>query len=189
MSKSNGAMVDPKTREFLKSWGPHETPTAQVTDGELHPGIYRAMATTAIVEKRRLWPVVGLQVLLLRRLEFKFVGSMTIGLPVTPKTELYVNALLQTFGWDGRVWPDEEGWPTGTPDEQQIQQLLDRAGLISTLTFPSTENGAPLIEMPVAKTSAPFHLAPFEEVNSPPVHLARFRALVHNPPAFRKGSE
>ncbi len=188
MSKSNGAL-DPKTRDFLKSWGPQETPTAQVTNGDLHPGLYRAMATLAIVEKRRPWPVVGLQVLLLRRLEFKVVGSMTIGMPVTPKTELYVNALLQTFGWDGRVWPDDGGWPTGSSDEEQIQQLMDKAGLISTLTFPSTENGVPLVEMPVAKVSAPFHLAPFEEVNSPPVHLARFRALVNNPPAFRKDTE
>lgn len=186
MSKSD--RPDSLTRAFLKTWGPNEVPTAQITGGSVNPGTYRCMAVLGWVEKRAVWPVVALHTLVLRNVEYKPIATLTIVMPVTPKTELYVNALLQTFGWDGRVWPydDDKGWPEGTgADEENLKKLLKQTAMSATLCFPSdTKDGAAVINIPIAKASSPFPLAPFQEVDSPPVHLERLRALCKDPSAF-----
>lgn len=178
--------LDEHTRKYLKEWGAAQMPTGQVVGGDMRPGYYRAFAVLGWIEKRKPWPVVGLQTIALRMNEDKHVGAVSLGLPVSPKTELYVNALLQTFGWDGRVWPyDNDGqWPEKTAEEEQVQGLLRKVNLLSTLTFPSTEQGIPSVRFYVAKSKGVFPIAPLEEINSPPVHLERFRALVEDPSPF-----
>lgn len=181
--------LDPKAREILRSWGPNETPTGQVTGGDIRPGEYRALAILGWIEKKPGdLPRVGIQTVVLRLNEDKHIGAVTIGLPVSPRTELYVNAFLQTLGWDGRVWPydNDKKWPEGSDDEEQVTGLLKRVGLSSTLTFPSNpDQGAPAVRIHIAKSHGAFAIAPTEEVDSPPVHLERFRALVADHSVFQ----
>lgn len=186
--KATSPPLDSKTREFLRSWGRHEMPSAQVTGGSVAPGYYRAFAVLGWIEQRNVFPVVGVQTILLRNQEDRNHGALTLGLPVTPKTELYVNALLQSFGWDGRVWPydNDQAWPEGTADEPQVMGLLKKVGLGSTLAFPpNAERGIPTLRIHIAKRQGVFPLAPFEEIDSPPVHLERFRELVRDHSIFR----
>lgn len=184
--KKSKARMDATTRKFLESWGRRETPTAQVTGNPIKPGKYRAFAILGWVEKKHGAAIVGLQMIVVRETPFENMGTITVGLPVTPKTELYVNALLQTLGWDGRIWPyKDHGWPEGTSDEEQVVALVQQAELGCTMTFvPDPEQGLPMIPMHIAKAQEPFPLAPFTEIDSPPVHLKAFRELVADPSPF-----
>lgn len=181
-------LLGPKTPEFMKHWEKWELPCGQVTGGSITPGTYRGIAVLGWLEQRNGVPTVGLQTIVLRNQEDKHVGAVTLGFPVTPKTELYVNALLQTFGWDGRVWPydDDKKWPDGTTDEDQVMGLIQKVGLSSTLTFAPQEGvGVPTVRLQIPKRSGPFQLPPLEEMNSPPVHLDRFRELVKDMTIFK----
>ncbi len=188
MAKSE---LDELTRSFLKRWETYEMPTGQVTGGDMKPGFYRILAVLGWIDKKPgSVPTVGIQTLALRNQEDKHIGAITIGLPVTPRTELYVNAFLQSLGWDGRVWPydNDNGWPVGTDDEDQLLGLIKRVELSSSLTFgPDPEKGGvPAMRFHVAQSHGAFYVAPFEEINSPPKHLERFRALVADPSVFHQ---
>lgn len=187
MAKANGASRTFKTHDVFKTWLPIETPIAQVTGGMVRAGTYRTFAVLGWIEKKfGQLPKVGIQTIILHAVHNKHMGALTLGLPVSPKTELYVNALLQTFGWDGRVWPHDEdgGWPEGSNDRDQILGLLDKVNLDATLTFAAGPQGVPAIRMNILKSRESFMLSPFDEINSPPVHLERFRALVADPSIF-----
>ena len=188
MAKKPKTKKDTKTRKFIADWGRREVPTAQVAAGSsIKPGDYRAFAILGWVEKHAGAAIVGLQMVVIQEQPFKNKGILTLGCPITPKTDLYVNALLQTLGWDGRVWPyKDHGWPEGTDDEAQVVALVNQAKLGCTLTFaPDPEKGmVPMIPVHIAKSKEPFPLAPFEEIDSPPVHLEAFRALIADPSPF-----
>lgn len=182
---------DATTRELLRAWGPREVPLVQVTGGEIKPGTYRALATLGWIERRGPWAIVGVNMIVLNNNEDKPRGAVTLGLPVTKRTELYVNGFLCRLGWDGRVWPhdDDGGWPEKTDDEASLRDLMKKSNRMgSTLCFPShPERGVPIIKLPILKRSAPFNWAPFEpaELETPPAAvLDRFRKLCEDPSPF-----
>jgi len=187
MSNTNGVSHTLKTHDIFKTWNALEKPVAQVTGGAVRSGVYRTLAVLGWIEKKpNELPKVGIQTIILKTNEDKHVGALTLGLPVTPKTERYINALLQTYGWDGRVWPHDEdgGWPEGSADRDQILGLLDKVNLDATLTFAPGPKGVPAVRMNVTKSRGPFQLSPFDEIDSPPLHLLRFRDLVTDPTIF-----
>jgi hypothetical protein len=186
--------IDEKTREYLKKWGRLEVPTAQITGGKINPGSYRGLATLGWIERRGPVPVVGVHFLLLMRIAFTPMATLSLAMPVTKNTELLINSFLHHVGWDGRVWPydGDDGWPHKGSDDARnmlglMMKTIPRIG--STLTFPSEAGeGAPLIELPVIKRTSPYPLAPFEPVSedkpAPVTHLARFRELCQDPFPF-----
>jgi hypothetical protein len=187
--------IDEKTREYMRLWGRGEVPTAQITGGKIEPGTYPALATLGWIERRGPVALVGVHFLMLQRQAHKAMATLSLGMPVTKRTELLVNSFLHYIGWDGRVWPYDAdgGWPEKSEEDcAQIEALLAKLypKISSTLTFPSKpELGAKLIELPVLKRTAPYPLAPFEPVpesESPPVeHLDRFRELCQDPSPFQ----
>lgn len=186
MAKSK-SKTDSKTRKFMERWGRREVPTAQVAGEPIKPGDYGAFALLGWVEAKDGTAIVGLQMAVLKEDPLTNMGLITIGMPVTPKTELHVNALLQSLGWDGRVWPyKDHGWPEGTDDEQQVVALVSQAELGCTLTFvPDPEQGAPMIPIHITKSRDPFPLAPFElEITEQPQHLEALRDLIDDPSPF-----
>ena len=180
-------MKDPQTIEFTRAWGVKDVPTATVSNGTVRPGTYPAFALLAWVEQRKAsWPVVGLQLTLLRHDMTSTIGGLTMGLPLTPKSERHVCCLLQDLGWDGRVWPyKDHGWPEDTPEGDGLLRLLRAAKLGATLTFPhDSEKGTPTVSFPVLKRSGTFSVAPFGE-EIVPRHLDALRTLAANPTPFR----
>lgn len=131
-------------------------------------------------------PLVMLAVLLLRSIENPTPrGTLQIELPVMPETELATLAALERFGWDGRVWPVDDGWPTGSEaDEANILALMEQATLRATMTFPSDKVGAQTVSVQRAK--GPFLMPPLPEPEAPPdpVKLEKFRTLCANPRLF-----
>lgn len=179
--------MDPKAREILRTWGQNETPTGLVTGGRIPQGEYRVLPILGWVEKKpNDLPRVGIQTIALRMNEDVHVGAITIGLPISERTERHAATLLQTMGWDGRLWPydNDKKWPEGTTDEDQVNGLLKRLGLSSTMTFPSdSEQGARASRILVTKSNGPFAIAPTEIDEHPPL-LERLRGLVGDPSVF-----
>ena len=183
--------IDEKTREYVRNWGRAEVPTAQVTGGKVSPGTYRALATLGFVERVGPASFCCVHFLILQNQAFKPMGTLSLAMPVTKRTELYVNSFLQLVGWDGRVWPydGDGGWPENSPeDAENLRMMLKKINIGATLTFPADGEGATLLELPVVKRTAPFPLAPFaplpEDHPPPVIHLERFRELCKDASPF-----
>ncbi len=130
-------------------------------------------------------PVVMLTLLLMRSVEDPLPrGTLSVTLPVIESTELAVLAALERFGWDGRVWPTDEGWPSGDGvDEAQVRKLMKDGNLRTTLTFPPNDKGVALQSVTVSKAQGPFLMPPLPEPEGPadPDRLARLRGLCADP--------
>jgi hypothetical protein len=184
--------IDDKTREYLKKWHRNEVPTAQVTGGDVTPGIYRGLACLGWFERRGPFAICGVHFVLMHNQADKAFATLSLALPVTKNTELLVNSFLHLVGWDGRVWPYDAdgGWPEKTEDEEQVRTMLDKLKprISATLTFPPSGRGATCLNLPVVKRSSPYPLAPFEPVpddqETPIVHINRFRELCLDPSPF-----
>lgn len=130
-------------------------------------------------------PLVMLTLLLMRSLEDPAIrGTLQIELPVFEKTELATLAALERFGWDGRAWPTDEGWPSGdSVEEANIRALMEQAKLRATLTFPPGEKGVSIQSVTVSRARGDFLMPPLAESEGEPnpVKLARIRELCADP--------
>lgn len=129
-------------------------------------------------------PLVMLVVLLIDAEETVLSrGYFQIELPVYPETELATLHYLEALGWDGRVWPEEPGWPEGDEaEESSLRALMDQANLNNTLVFPPRDEGAPAVEILVERAEGPFLMPPLAQCSEEEVkHLVRFRELCSKP--------
>ena len=169
----------------------HRTlPTGEVISNPLK-GDFLALPLFGWVGKREKvdTPLVLLVVLLMRSAEDPIPrGTLRIELPVIPETELATLAALERFGWDGRVWPVDEGWPTGSEDDEgNILTLMEQAAVRATLTFPpKPDQGVAVQPVTVTRSRGPFLMPalPAPEGEPDPVKLIRFRQLCENPRVF-----
>lgn len=133
-------------------------------------------------------PLVMVTTLLMRSLEDPQPrGTLQIELPVMEETELATLAALVRFGWDGRVWPIDDGWPTGAEaDEEQLLALMESATLRATMTFPPGDNGVQAQSVSVQRARGPFLMPPLPEPEGEPdqAKLLRLRQLCENPRVF-----
>lgn len=134
-------------------------------------------------------PLVMVVVLLMRSVEDpRPRGTLQIEMPVIEgETELPTLAALERFGWDGRVWPIDDGWPTGSEaDEENITSLMEQAKLRATMTFPPGEEGVQAQTVSVQRAQGPFLMPPLDapEGEVDPLKLQRLRQLCENPRVF-----
>lgn len=111
-------------------------------------------------------------------------GTLRVTLPVIPKTEIPTLAALERYGWDGRVWPTDGGWPSGSGiDEDNLRSLMAQANLRSTLVFPPNDSGMALQSVTVSRARGPFLMPPLPEHTGTvdPDRLERFRQLCADP--------
>lgn len=127
-----------------------------------------------------------LALLLLRNNQLE--GMLQMECPVYPETERAVVGTLQRLGWDGRIWPMEDGWPTGViEDEQNIRHFLNTAKLEATLVFPPNSDLVnALLPLTVERAAGKFLMPPLPEPPDPlsPVLIDRFTQLCHVPTVF-----
>jgi len=141
------------------------------------------------IREKKNTPLVMLILMLFRSLEDPVPrGTLQIELPVHEDTELAVLAALGRFGWDGRVWPEEEGWPPpDSDDEANLVALLEQSGnLRNTMTFPPGEEGSAVQEVTIERATGPFLMPPLPKpAEEPDEHkLKRLRELCANPAVF-----
>lgn len=114
-------------------------------------------------------------------------GSLRIEMPVLPETELATLGALERFGWDGRVWPGDDGWPTGSgKDEENLRALIKQANLRASLAFPPGDKGASAQKVHVSRAQGDFLMPPLPEPTVPvdEGRLERLRALCEDPSVF-----
>jgi len=129
--------------------------------------------------------ILNLALLLLR--EGKVSGMLHMDVPIYPETQSNTMAMLQNFGWDGRVWPLDEGWPTGTPDEEGHRHLLVQTKLVATIVFPPSETGGhATLNVEVSRAKGPFFMPPLPaaEIDPDPVLVAKFETLCQDYAVF-----
>jgi hypothetical protein len=179
-------VTDQQTKDYIQAWGVQDVPTASVSHGKFPLGRYHAFALLGWVKQRKAnWPVIGLQLTVLEQGGIKAIGGLTMGLPITPKSDRQVCLFLEDLGWDGRVWPyKDHGWPEGMEEEPGLLSLLRTAKLGATLTFPPCAQGTPTVSIPVHHRSKPFSVAPFVEQFSDPQYLNELRLLANDPTPF-----
>jgi hypothetical protein len=132
-------------------------------------------------------PLVMLGCLLLRSAtDAQPRGVFQIELPVLEETELATVAALERFGWDGRVYPNDDGWPDGTDDQEQVEALMAQANLRATLTFPSGDDGAQDQEIKIERSQGPFLMPPLPkpEEDPNPQLVERLKQLCADPQIF-----
>lgn len=130
-------------------------------------------------------PLVMLRLLLFRSTEDTAPrGILEVSLPVVEKTELATVAALERYGWDGRVWPLEPGWPdTQESEAENLRALLESASLGSTLVFPPGEEGAAAQTVTIGRAKGAFLMPPLPEPDKEPnpEKVAKLRELCANP--------
>lgn len=174
-----------------KPEGHHKLPTGEVVSDPVK-GDFLAIPLFGWVSLRNKTdtPLVMLAVLLIRSLEDPQPrGTLRIELPVFDDTEAATVAALERFGWDGRVWPVDDGWPAGSEeDENQIIELMDQAGLRATMTFPPGEKGIQAQPVTVQRARGPFLMPPLPEPETDPnpVVVEKLRHLCENHKLFHR---
>jgi len=133
-------------------------------------------------------PLVMLVVMLIPSIEdTKPRGTLQLELPVFEgETELPILAALERFGWDGRIWPRDPGWPTEGDDADNLRELLKQAKLAHTLVFPTGDSGHALQSVSIQRARGPFLMPPLPqpEGDVDQWKLERLRELCKNPEVF-----
>ncbi len=175
-------------KEYSKRTPREDLCLAKVTSGDqVRPGPYNLLPILGSVHKGRNQAFVLITTFLLRIADDAHVGVMNWVLPFNERTERTVAKLLVSLGWDGRVWPEEPGWPgTDTKESHGLRSLLAGQNLLATLTFPPDgENGNAIVRQEVLRTSANFPLCPDvpeDEGKEPtPEQIAKLRKLAEDP--------
>jgi len=133
-------------------------------------------------------PLVMLVVMLIRNTEVpEPKGTLQIELPIWPETLNPTVAALQRFGWDGRIWPRDDGWPEGSDDDaKNLTELMHQANLRNTLAFPPDDKGTACQSVTVGRAVGPFLMPPLSEPEDEvdPFLLENLRALCEDPKPF-----
>jgi len=130
-------------------------------------------------------PLVMVTVLLINSIEDPQPrGTLQVELPIFKTTELATLAALERYGWDGRIWPLDPGWPDADAVEaNNLKDLIEQAGLRSTFTFPPSEQGISAQAVKVSRAKGAFLMPPLPDPTSDPdpKKLERLRELYQNP--------
>ncbi len=82
-----------------------------------------------------------------------YAGSASWRVPITPGNGDAPLVLLASLGWNGMLWPEGAGWPTGFKEEDGLHLLLQRAPIANTFSFPpDPEKGNRVLKVLVSKT-------------------------------------
>lgn len=149
-------------------------------------GEFLALPMLAWVSLRKGTDIRLLMMALFLLRDGKISGMINIEFPIYPETEQNTIAMLQKYGWDGRIWPTDPGWPSGTPDEEGHRDILDQVALVASIVFPPVGDGHAAMNVSVERAKGNFFMPPLPEaeVDLDPALVARFRELCENYKVF-----
>jgi hypothetical protein len=151
-------------KEYSRRTAREDLCVARVSSGnEVRPGPYNLLPVVCSMHKGGSTSFLLLVAFLLRISDESHVGVLHWMMPFNPRTEGAVTRLLCCFGWDGRVWPEDTGWPGEKSQEAVgLRSLLKGQNILGTLTFPPDPDlGVNVVlRQEVLRTSANFPLSP-----------------------------
>jgi hypothetical protein len=184
-------------KEYARNTKQEDLCVAKVTSGDhVRPGPYNVLPILCSMHKNKNRPFLLLTSFLLRIADEAHVGVLNWMLPFNEHTEETIARLLVSLGWDGRVWPEEPGWPGDfdkSTDREAVglRELLKGQNLLATLTFPpDPENGNATLRQEVLRTSADFPLNPDVRVGTKdptPEMIEKLRKFALDPSVFGTG--
>ena len=178
-------------KEYTRKTPREDLCTAKVVSGDqVRPGPYNILPIMGSLHKGKHTSFLHISCFLLRIPDDAHVGVMNWVCPVNGRTDHAIAKLLVSLGWDGRVWPDEPGWPTGK-EADGLRALLMGSGLLATLTFPPhPEEGNAMLRQEILRTSTDFPLSPdcgAGAIEPTREHLEKLRKLAADPAVFGMG--
>lgn len=178
-------------KQYVKSTDPRDLARGRIigADPDAHPGPFRLLPVLGWLRPQEKYLFLALSTIMLRVYDDRHMGTLGWSIPITERTERKVCGLLTSFGWDGRIWPQDPGWPDDAPTELAgLQPLLRDARLISTFVFPPEVQGSRVLRVDVSKISTDFPLpyecpsADYEEPTEQ--QWDKFKALCQDPSMF-----
>ncbi len=128
---------------FSKGLTPDDLPVWRVADGNVEPAeVYAHLPLMAAV-RRDGHGVSHLHMLLLVVDDASApLGTVLCSQQLaSPLGRIYAASLLTMLGWDGRVWPQDEGYPSGTGMEPGIRDAMGAINAKAAMVFPPAPGG------------------------------------------------
>lgn len=182
--------ADAAIRSYVKNSDKRDIAYAKVIGSapEAHPGPCRILPVIGWIRVEHGHPFLTLSCIMLKVLDDRHLGTLSWNIPLNPRTERTAATLLASLGWDGRVWPQDRGWPDGLAEETGLHTLLNDAQIGATMTFPPKAQGSLVLRVEVAKMSNDFPLnpeVPAEDRREPTDELVdRLHQLTAEPETF-----
>lgn len=138
-------------------------------------------------------PTLVLSGALLKISDQSHFGSGSWHLPLTPHNGDQPLIVLTSLGWTGKLWPDEDGWPTGYPEEPGLRRLISRVPILNTFSFqPHPERGNSVLKILASKSNGVFpvppQISPEDQVPPTDEQRATFERVKEDPSIFMPGS-
>lgn len=174
---------------YQRDTAPEDLCMGQVSNADLKPGAFRFLPLLGWVRKgaadtNELW----VQGMVLLNHSSDPQGTLNWCLPLTERVLGDAAALLEVLGWDGRVWPLQEGWPDPQAGEaQSLRELLKNVGLVNSLVFrPDPEAGCRVLPFVLGRSNCkPFPMPPPTPSEGPSELTARLKELSGMTELFR----
>lgn len=182
-------------KDYVRTTPPENQAHGMLTAPNTKPNVYRFLPLLSHFSPFRGKLYLILQGILMLPLQDKHAGMMSWTIPVNDATKADVLALLAALGWDGRVWPNDAGWPDEDRYEASgLERLLYESYIDASMVFPPhPERGSRVLRVLVSKPSGrfplPIQLEDEDRVAVTPELQSRFEVLVADPSVFKeKGS-
>lgn len=189
-------MLTKKQEKALKDYT-RTTPVANqahgmVTSPGTKPGAYRFLPVLSHLSPYKGSLYLILQGILMLTYQDKHAGMLAWTIPVNDTTKADALALLVALGWDGRVWPNDSGWPDEDRHEASgLERLLYESYIDASFVFPPhPERGSRVLRVLISKPNGrfplPVQLEAEDIVEVTPELRSRFDVLVADPSIFKE---
>lgn len=124
-------------------------------------GMFWFLPVIGWIEPRAEGPVAMISGTLLRIADQSYGGSASWRIPATPANKEALLVLLASLGWNSLLWPRDEGWPTGAPEEEGLGIIVRRVPLANTFSFaPNPTKGTRVLKVLTPKSQGHMLLPP-----------------------------
>ena len=126
---------------------------------------------------------------LLKVSDQSYAGSGVWIIPASDKNREDALRVLAALGWNGKLWPQDEEWPTGAVEEEGLRHLLERVHITNTFSFsPDPKKGNRVMKVIVSKTVGsmplPLEVAPEDTVTVTATMRQRMDEYLADPTLF-----
>ena len=179
-----------RLKDYVRATPKEQLAYAHVTSTEkVRSGLYRFMPLIGCTRPKEGQVYLHLSGVLLRPFESKHEGTMSWYAPLSDESLVPLAELLVALGWDGRVWPNDAGWPDGDDREAAgLEQLLKEGHLDASMVFPpDPKKGSKVINVLVGGSDPfpmPLDLEQGDRALVPSSILDRLQALMADPGVF-----
>ncbi len=181
-------------RRYVRDTPPEDVAYAVVSDKTLKPGPFRMLPLLAYLRQDEGDPCPNLWVYSTVLLNYADThrGLLNWRIPLTERNIPVAVRLLGSLGWDGRVWPQDGGWPEESSQESVgLRLIMTDMGMGSIMVFPpDAERGSAALSFLVSRSNGHQFVLPPQSSLEEGVEVRqdldeRLRGLMTNLDLFR----